>query len=230
MLISHLSDLHVNGLEARRLRLIRALGQARAAGSQHMIFTGDLTASGKERQFRELAGVLEEHWPHSLTMVPGNHDAGFGFTKQFGPLAHPQHVGGALIIPIDTRAPRRALMFGALGKVGWTQLNMIDTLTRNVGCPTLIVGHHPPIVDWLHPFHGLIDHVAIMRLLGRSPNIHYLGGHDHRVLDIGQIHTAGSVATHDDPLRLYEVGAGGFRSIYRSADPGSAGLAGPPKT
>jgi hypothetical protein len=120
-------------------------------------------------------------------------------------------------------------MFGALGKIGAVQLSMLDTLTRNIGKPTLIVGHHGPQLNIRHPFCGLIDRTPIMRLLGRHPDIHYLCGHDHRVLDIGQIHTAGSVATHDDPLRLYDVGVSGFRIVYRSSNPGSMGLAGPPK-
>jgi len=231
MLVAHLSDLHLKNDEGRRLRFVRALGQAKAAGAQELIITGDLTASGRERQFQELADVLAEHWPYGRTIVPGNHDSGHGFGRVFGPLDHPKMVGETLVIPIDTRAPRRAILFGALGKIGAMQLSMLDTLTRNVAGPVIIAAHHgPQFGGVLHPFHGLIDRAAVMRLLGRSPNIHYLAGHDHRVLDIGQVHTAGSVATHDDPLRLYEVGAGGFRSIYRSADPGSAGFAGPPSS
>ena len=110
-------------------------------------------------------------------------------------------------------------------------MSMLESLTRRVDKPVLIVAHHgPQFGGVLHPFRGLIDRAGVMRLLGRSPDIHYLCGHDHRVLDIGQVHTAGSVATHDDPLRLYDVGPAGFKSIYRSADPGSAGLAAPPKT
>jgi 3',5'-cyclic AMP phosphodiesterase CpdA len=231
MRIAHLSDLHLNGTFDRRARLIGALAQASKAGAKHLLLTGDLTGHGRLEEFRELAGLLAVNWCGGLTIVPGNHDGTSGnFEHVFGPVASPFDLDGqALVIPIDTRAPRRSLLFRALGKVGHRQISMLDWLTTDVQKPTIIVQHHGPQVHPLQVFDGLIDRAAIMRLLARSSNIHICCGHDHRVLDVGnQIHIAASCATHDDPLRLYDVGVDGFSVSYRSRFTGTTGVAGLP--
>lgn len=229
--LAHLSDLHLNGTFDRRARLIRSLGQAQKAGAGHLLLTGDLTGHGRLSEFQELAGLLAVNWPGGQTIVPGNHDGLNGnFERVFGPVGQPFDLDGeALIIPIDTRAPRRALVFRALGKVGRQQTQMIDWLTQNVQKPTLIICHHGAQVHPLQIFDGLVDRASILRILKRSPLIHVICGHDHRVLDIdNQIHVAASCALHPDPLRLYDVGVGSFSTSYRSPITGTTGFAGLP--
>jgi hypothetical protein len=227
--IGHISDLHLNGSADRRHRVIRALGQAVDAGAEHVIISGDLTAHGRVSEHEELASILYDHWPYSSTVVPGNHDSGEGFTQIFVGVGAPRSFPDALIIPIDTRAPKRALFFRALGAIGKTQMAKIDWLTRNVDRPTILVMHHGPQWQKFHPFDGLIDRAGILRVLGRSPLIHVCCGHDHRVLDFGQTHTAASCALHPDPLRLYDVGLGKFGLAYRSEWEGTTGFAGVPR-
>jgi Calcineurin-like phosphoesterase len=228
--IGHISDLHLNNTFDRRARVIHALSQANAAGAKHLLVTGDLTAHGHPSEFQELAGILAVNWCGGTTIVPGNHDSGPAFNQIFGPLALPSDIGDALIVPLDTRVKRRSLVFRALGRVGKQQMRLLDWLTTDVQKPTIIVAHHGPIPSGLWAFDGLVDRAAVKRLLCRSPLIHICCGHDHRVLDIGnQIHTAASCALHPDPLRLYDVGVGGFSIAYRSAYVGTTGFAGPPR-
>jgi 3',5'-cyclic AMP phosphodiesterase CpdA len=230
MRVAHLSDLHLNGSFDRRARVIGALSQASMAGARHLIVSGDITAHGRIPEFRELAGILAVNWPAGVTIVPGNHDGCRGeFESVFGPVAPPSDLGDALVIPIDTRAKKRSLLFRALGRVGKQQIQLLDWLTQDVQKPVLFVMHHGSQKHPFQQFEGLIDRVAINRLLARSPLIHVICGHDHRVLDLGQVHAAASCALHPEPLRLYDVGVGGFGVAYRSQYVGTTGLAGPPK-
>jgi 3',5'-cyclic-AMP phosphodiesterase len=232
--VAHLSDLHLNGTFERRARFIGALDRAKRSHASHLILTGDLTAHGKPEQFRELAGVLTINWAGGLTIVPGNHDGAPGaFERTFGAVGAPVFLaGGGTILPIDSRVHRRALLFRATGKVGSAQLQKIDALTSSPSGPVIVALHHGPqrTSGALHYFEGLQDRSALLRLLGRSPLIHVLAGHDHRVLDVGgQIHVAASVATHPDPLRLYDIGTGvpsGFQIFYKSNVIGTCGVAG----
>ena len=216
--IAHLSDTHVNGTLDRRMRLIGALTQARLAGASHLLLTGDLTKASRPEQFRELAGVLSTHWQAGVTAIPGNHDPAH-FDAIMG-VPKPVYLGDAVIMPLDTRYKNRAPLFSALGRVGAEQLAAVESIASSTSRPVVVAMHHGPQP---HPFQwldGLVDRYNMLGLLNAQPHMHVCCGHDHRALDIGRIHVAGSVAHHPDPLRLYDVVEGHFFPSYRSAQPG----------
>jgi 3',5'-cyclic AMP phosphodiesterase CpdA len=235
--IAHLSDLHLNGSYDRRARLLRGLAHAAQRGAHHLVLTGDLTSKGRAEQFAELAQCLSA-WPSGqVTIVPGNHDAGTAYNLAL--------MGGALsrfaatsgidtvslasrvvdlphvrILPLDTRFTRRALLFRAIGNVGARQLGGIAQAIVDRSKPLLLVMHHGPIWSPLHFFDGLSDRAQVSRLLEMRPDVHVLSGHDHRVLDIGRVHVAASVAHHPDPLRMYSILNGRLEVDYRSGEEG----------
>jgi 3',5'-cyclic AMP phosphodiesterase CpdA len=239
MLIAHLSDLHLKGQPDRRARILSALVQARTYRPDHLVLTGDLTASGKMTQMIELGHILAEAGWEKVTLIPGNHDAGGAFDaalqggvlgrfEQFSKGVVPLKKDGAVfgrLIALDTRYRRRALAFSALGLVGASQFRALEEAMLEGGIsrlPTLIAMHHGPQYHPLGLFDGLVDRRSFLAFLKRHSQAHVLAGHDHRVLDIGTIHVAASAAHHGDPLRLYRLGRGGsFEIVYRSSERGS---------
>jgi len=227
--IGHLTDLHLKGKPSRRERLVRGLEKARALGVHHLLLTGDLTSSGKPSQFLELAACLSS-WPSDrLTVIPGNHDEGSAFDQALlsGCLSRFLHtskgvvrVGELRILPVDTRFPRRALAFKAVGLVGASQLGMIASELRTPG-PILIAAHHGPQLHPMHLFDGMVDRKALIGLLESREDVHVASGHDHRILDLGRVHVAASVAHHDDPLRTYLVRDGKITTEYKAGERGN---------
>jgi 3',5'-cyclic-AMP phosphodiesterase len=226
--IAHLTDLHLNGTTDHAGRFVRVLARAREAGAQHLVLTGDLTQAGKDFQFDELSMLLNWH-PRSVTLVPGNHDgdpanwmrALGGPLARFAPTSAPGTVielGDAEIVPINTQI--RQPPFLARGMVSEEQLHLLDRLTRARRRPLLIAMHHGPQRAPLQPLDGLVNRRAIQGILNRSESIYVLCGHDHRIMDMGRIFTAGSVAEHKDPLRIYDITAGRLQPVYRSPEVG----------
>jgi Icc protein len=216
--LAHLSDTHMNGTADRRMRLIQGLSQATTAGAKHLLLTGDLTKNDRPEEYRELAGVLSTYWPGTSTVIPGNHDP-----THFGPtFGSPAllDLGDAFVLPLDTRYRRRAPLFRALGRVGAEQLAAVQRLASSTSKPVVVAMHHGPQSHPLQWLDGLVDRHRMLGLLSAHPNVHVCCGHDHRALDIGRIHVAGSVAHHPEPLRLYDVIDGRFFPSYRSAEPG----------
>lgn len=231
MLIAHLSDLHLDGTPARYGRLRYHLD--RASRAHHLLLTGDLTADGKDREFEELSSALADWPPYGATIVPGNHDGPGAWQRALkGPLgrfaatstpgrAHAP--GDAVVLPIDTTYPGRALFFRALGRIGEEQLRTIDeaaAIAHSRAAPLIIAMHHRPMRHPLHWLEGLVDGHELGALLARHPHASICCGHDHRVLDMGRAFTAGSVAEHDNPLRIYDTSSGWLRPVYRSHDRG----------
>lgn len=227
MRFAHLTDPHMNGTADRRHRLGRALDEAVTRGAKHLLLTGDLTDSGQEYQFRDLAWVLGR-WPLTATIVGGNHD-GAGFAQALsGCLGRflvssttPLSVGGVTVVPVSTYYANRALLFRALGIIGRDQFAALEHAISTTRGPVVVAMHHGPQVDPLKVFAGLVDRHRIDGLLRSNPQVAVCCGHDHRVLDVGQVHVAASCATHPDPLRIYDVSIGRFDSVYRSACEGS---------
>lgn len=224
MIIGHLTDLHLNGSGSRHQKFEVALKRARQLGAAHIVLTGDLSASGKAEEFSELAWALRHQGDSEVTIIPGNHDEGRSFDLALagGSLGrfektsrHPVQIGGATIFPIDTRFKRRALLFRALGKVG--QINLpISKLMASSTQTTILAMHHGPQDHPMQMFDGLVGRERLNSLLENLPNLHVVCGHDHRILDIGKVHVAASVAHHGDPLRLYEASSTTFNPIYQS--------------
>lgn len=212
MRIGQLSDIHLKGSADRRDRLMRSLAHAQAMKVDHLVLTGDLTSRGRASELEELASCLSG-WPsEKVTVVPGNHDAGTAFDQALrgGSLSRfavtslsPVRLGGLRIIPIDTRFSKRALLFRAVGQVGRPQLEWMAMEIADRSGPVLIAAHHGPQWHPLHAFDGLSDRAQVLRLMGLREDVHIISGHDHRVLDIGRVHVAASVAHHPDPLRTY---------------------------
>lgn len=228
--IAHLSDVHLNGSKNRRDRFLQALDRAQHFGATHLVLTGDLTASGARDQFVELAGCLER-WPSDrVAMTPGNHD---GSVKDWakamaGPLRRFTHLsrvgvadlGDVIIAVASTQIDQPWPM--ACGKVNGAQLHLLRACVEFSRARLVVVAmHHPPIESPLDRFDGLINRDEVAAIIANGPNLHVLCGHDHRVLDSGRVHIAGSVAHHPDPLRLYDVIGGSLVLRYRSANEGS---------
>jgi 3',5'-cyclic AMP phosphodiesterase CpdA len=216
MILAHLTDLHLNGSADRRSRFVSALRQAKGLGARHVLLTGDLTAYGTAPQVAELARILLEEWPLAaglgMTVVPGNHD-GIGAIDRMFPLSGPSEVDGALIVPMDTRFHRRALAFRALGAISRESLGRLEAVSRDPDRTVVVAMHHGPHGRSMGFFEGTVGRKGLGDLMGARPHIHVCCGHDHRSFDRGRIHVAHAVAHHESPLRLYEVGAGGFRVL-----------------
>lgn len=216
MIVAHLTDLHLNGSSDRRARVVTQLRMARGLGAAHLLLTGDLTAYGTAPQVHELAGVLRDEWPHAeglgKTVVPGNHD-GEGPIDTHFPVSGPVELDGAIVVPVDTRFKRRALAFRALGAIGKETLETLERVSRDPGRTVVAAMHHGPHGRWLDVFQGTVGRNGLGALMKDRPHLHVCCGHDHQHLDLGNIHVAHAVAHHDKALRLYEVGAGGFRVL-----------------
>lgn len=232
MLIAHLSDLHLDGGRERRQRFARHLDRA-AAVAHHLLLTGDLTADGRDREFDDLSDALADWPPDGATIVPGNHDGPGSWERALrGPLGRfaatstpgvPHAPGDAVVIPIDTSYPRRAFIFRALGQIGRHQIQQMDRAARVAArrrVPLVIAMHHRPTKGPVHWLDGLQDADDLGAILVRHPHASICCGHDHRVLDMGRAFTAGSVAEHDNPLRVYDTSDGWLRPVYRSRDRG----------
>jgi 3',5'-cyclic AMP phosphodiesterase CpdA len=208
--IAQLSDLHLNGTEARLGKLLRALQSARTYKPDHLVLTGDITAGGKKSEMQELSLALAS-WPGPVTTIAGNHDGHLtGFTSAI------TDFGDSLLIPLDTRAAHKPLGFSALGRVGSEQMRMLEDMTASPDRPIILAMHHGPQAHPLHVFDGLVDRHGLRSLLRSRPWVHVICGHDHRCLDIGRVHVAPSVAHHPDPVRVYQVSGRAFHPLYRS--------------
>lgn len=225
LVIGHLSDLHLNGKADRRARLVSGLAAARCQQVDHLVLTGDLTKNGRPEQFTELAGCLAGWGNHEVTIVPGNHDEGDGFDQSLagGSLARFSAASrgiilraGVRLLPLDTRFKKRALAFKAIGQIGSQQLETIAREILDRSSPLILVQHHGPQFHPMHLFDGLSDRAVLGRLLELRDDVHVLSGHDHRVLDLGRVHVAASVAHHPDPLRVYRALGGKLEPIYKS--------------
>jgi len=208
--IAHLSDIHLNGTQARLGRLMRALDQAHSHHPDHLVITGDNTAHGSSKEHLELQHALSG-WPTPFTIIAGNHDGRLrGFTTEA------TDFGDSILIPLDTRAPFKPVGFSALGRIGKPQMRLLQTLTASRDRPAIIAMHHGPQAHPLHVFDGLLDRHNLRDLLRERPWVHVVCGHDHRCLDIGRVHVAPSVAHHPDPVRIYEIAGRELRPMYKS--------------
>lgn len=227
MRLAHLTDTHIDGSRDRADRFARALDAATASGAQHLLLTGDLTGHGRPAEWEGLARGLDR-WPEGATVVSGNHDGpGFaqalaGSLRRFAATSSaPVDLGAAVVVPVSTYYPRRALLFRALGNVGRAQMATLERVAVGTRKPVVLAMHHPPHRDPIHTFAGLLDRHRIERLLTANSHVFVCCGHDHRVLDVGRVFVAASCATHPDPLRIYDVAGGRLSPVYQSGCEGS---------
>jgi 3',5'-cyclic AMP phosphodiesterase CpdA len=183
------------------------LADARGHGVDHLIVSGDLTASATEREFelaREALGDLVED-PARCSVIPGNHDCHHPlalkarrFESRFGPQLHsdlPEYARqgpypfvrlvGSEAAVVGLHSSRLPEIPGiAYGKLGREQLEGLEALLgdpRLAGRAVLAVVHHAP----LKPdgridklSHRLVDTRELLGLL-KGPRFAVLHGHIH---------------------------------------------------
>jgi 3',5'-cyclic-AMP phosphodiesterase len=203
MLICQLTDLHVRprGLAANRVSETNMLTERafRVAAAFNprpdvAIITGDLTESGRETEYANLAAILGRTLSMPVYVIPGNHDRRDNLRKTLA------HLPGVTSDPhfvqyVVEDYPVRLVMLDTLvpgashGELSAAQLEWLDqTLAAQPNKPTLIGMHHPPFVTGIphmdkialhHPeaFHSVIArHRQVTRIIC---------GHHHRPI-VGQ--------------------------------------------
>ncbi|MDP9152154.1 MAG: metallophosphoesterase [Myxococcota bacterium] len=233
---------------ARRRKLVNALSEARHAGADHLVLSGDLTEIGSPHEFESLAEVLHESAiaPERITLVPGNHDL---YSSANG-------WRDALAGPLAAFAPTSARAAGLVVECAGVHLLPLDVafhqpVTRSAGLmadptfdilerrvaddglarrPLVVVQHHPPFVRQTRAWHwvdGLIGAARLMILLERFRHVFVLHGHLHavvnRALACGVTRVLGATAVVDDGdaprIRLYDVSDGDIQAAGLVADP-----------
>jgi len=272
--IAHLSDLHVLAplravreptavelrtrlasfgrpldAEARALKVLAAIGAAKARGADHFVFSGDLTELGTDGQFEALAELLHEARldPDSVTLVPGNHDA-YAAPDSWrraldGPLAAFRRASadepgklvdasGLALLPLDVTFHQP--LGRAAGELTADAAGALERRLRecaNARLPAAIVMHHSPIPhasrawQWID---GLQGHGRLNELLRRFGDVCVLHGHLHsaseKALGGSRPRLFGTTATvEDEPgeprVRFYEVRDGQLERRLLSVAP-----------
>ena len=99
-IIAHLSDLHFGASDPAQVKALTE--DLRDVGTDHVIATGDLTQSGRAREFEEAARWFEA-LPMPVIAVPGNHDTPVRnlFRRFFQPWSRFTRITGFEEEPID---------------------------------------------------------------------------------------------------------------------------------
>jgi 3',5'-cyclic AMP phosphodiesterase CpdA len=209
------------GLADRILEALRDDWKSR--GIDHVIFSGDASATGFEEEIARAAallGIREEGF--SGLAVPGNHDyctrgdmAGGAFERHFLPWQQGQRVDGA-VYPFAQRVGRAWLIgvnsstanrwaWDARGRVGAEQLRRLERLLAQLDDgPRILVTHYPVCLEDGRPekrFRGLRDLDDLIAVAADGGVRLWLHGHRHfpyRVLDRCPFHVvcAGSTTQH----------------------------------
>jgi Icc protein len=192
----HLTDLHLSGDPAARLRgtqplatlrtvLAQAMAHTRAAAwpPDAIVVTGDVVHDdprGYEHFRREFAGL-----GIPVCCIPGNHDDAAALTRM---LAHPPFITGGIF---DIRGWRLVLLDSSVpgqdgGHLAPSQLQLLERALATATTPVLVCVHHHPVAmtsDWLDhigldnaaEFFGIIDAHHCVRGI--------LWGHVHQEFD-----------------------------------------------
>lgn len=218
----------------RKRRVAQALVDARAAGAEHVLITGDLTEDGTPDQFESLAEILH-HSPYSaeeITLVPGNHDR-YADPKAYeraldGPLRAfsrtsqrrvPLVFSDCAILPVFTTSIRQHYTRSA-GVIDLDELETIRKLAGDSGLrkkPLVIAQHHPPVKYMLPPVQwvdGLQNAKSTTEILKAHEHLFVLHGHVHQAYDRRvaphrppQVFCSHATVARETALRLYDVGA-----------------------
>jgi 3',5'-cyclic AMP phosphodiesterase CpdA len=194
---------------ARAPEAIRAIVQdAERHAVDHLVLSGDLTASALPSEFSGAASALGElaRDPRRCTVVPGNHDTHHPaalqrqlFEANFGSLLHsdlPAHarlgpwpvvrlVGEELAVIALHTSLLPSIPGVAYGRVGPRQLEGLRAVLADkalAGRAVLVVIHHAPLRADGRPdklSHGLRDAEALLELLP-GPRFAVLHGHIHQ--------------------------------------------------
>ena len=201
MIVAQISDLHIKRKgkllhhmvnTARFLRRCVDRLNALDPRPDAVVATGDLTDSGKPKEYKRLRKILAD-LAIPLYLLPGNHDereqlrAEFGERHEYlpaGPYLHYTVERFALrLVCLDSTAPGMAGGVLDLGRLTWLDARLSEAPAR----PTMIFMHHPPFptgvrsVDALG-FRGLPEFAGIV---ARHPQIVRIAcGHIHRVMSV----------------------------------------------
>jgi 3',5'-cyclic AMP phosphodiesterase CpdA len=231
MLICQLTDLHVRpaGQAANRVvetnifteRAFRAVARFNPRPDV-VVITGDLTESGQDAEYANVAHMLRKWLPMPVFVIPGNHDRRAPFREKLGHLpgvtADPHYVQYAVenypvrLVMLDT------LVAGAAhGELDAEQLEFLDrTLAAVPDKPTIVAMHHPPFVCGiahmdrisLRNASAFADVIAAHRQVDRI-----ICGHHHRPVVTRVAHAVTSIApsvAHQVELSLNPHDTGAF--------------------
>ncbi|MFT4126622.1 MAG: metallophosphoesterase [Gordonia sp. (in: high G+C Gram-positive bacteria)] len=183
--VAHISDLHFNGSRINRGRAESTLSylNARAAGINALLVTGDIADSGTAAQYAEAAQILRTDIPMLLT--GGNHDvrenlrAALLDAGQDEPVNSSRVVDDVLFVVADSSIPGSSAGYLTDETVAW----MADEISA-VGpeMPVFVAFHHPP-ADVQMPYMDTIRQTGEQRVAAfveRFPNIvGFFCGHVH---------------------------------------------------
>ncbi|MGE5401155.1 MAG: metallophosphoesterase family protein [Ignavibacteriales bacterium] len=86
MIIAHLSDLHYGISEHHNKAVEKKIRDIADQKTDHLVITGDITNSGREREYKGIVRILHDSDFYSasrLSVVPGNHDLYMPFFEHF---------------------------------------------------------------------------------------------------------------------------------------------------
>ncbi len=231
MLICQLTDLHVRpkGLACNRVsdtnmfteRACRKVA-AFVPTPDVVIITGDLTESGSEAEYVNLAAILGRTLTMPVYVVPGNHDERANLRSAFGHIpgvtADPEYVQYAVddhpvrLIMLDTLVPGAGHGLLSAGQLTWLD----RTLAAQPSKPTLIGMHHPPLATGLPHMDriALLNQQEFAGVIARHRQVQRIVcGHHHRPI-VGQCaHAIVSVApsvAHQIELTFDPAASGAF--------------------
>ena len=212
MLICQLTDLHVRprGLAANRVsetnmfadRAFRAVA-ALTPRPDAVVLTGDLTENGLPAEYAMLAGLIRQHLPMPVYLVPGNHDRRENLRAALGGL--PGVADDPLYVQFTVEDhPVRLVMLDTVvpgagpGEQRPEQQEWLDrTLAAVPDKPTIVGMHHPPFVCGIVHMDkiNLRDSEAFARVIARHRQVErIICGHHHRAITARVAHAIASVA------------------------------------
>ncbi len=188
----HISDLHFGPPYVEEVGEA-ALRIAETIHADAIIISGDLTQRAKREQFEAAKQYMERLPKAPQLVIPGNHDVPLYrvFERIFRPHALYQEIiseelnpvlriEGAVIVGLDSTAPRSAISNGQIFK--W-QLDGCESAFRDApnGSARIVVAHHhfAPAPDYLRDSNMPNAKRAIERFADLNVDM-ILGGHLHR--------------------------------------------------
>lgn len=199
-LLTHISDLHLDGSSRARERTTRTL-EYLAALSQRpdaLLVTGDIADNHTAKEYREAAALLDLPFP--VLTCPGSHDDRAAFREHLlgeeastAPLNRVHQVAGTAVLVCDSTVPGQA--GGHMDPQTLVWINQtLEELPPNT--PALLALHHPPV----RVHHPLSDSIGLN-------NAEDLAGllHAHPQVTgilVGHAHTGGTTTFAGRPLLL----------------------------
>ncbi|WP_039994603.1 metallophosphoesterase [Gordonia otitidis] len=183
--VAHISDLHFNGTRCNRNRIESTLNyiNARAAGINALLITGDVADEGSPSEYREASLVIDSPLP--ILITEGNHDdrtafnAGILGVESSAPINSSRLIDGVLFVVADSSIPDRNDGYLDDETLAWMSA---EIAAHGPETPVFVAFHHPPVTLEM-PFMDSIRQTGEQRLAAlvvEHPNIvAFLCGHAH---------------------------------------------------